>query len=176
MGRRPEQVLAFYRLHVETRRQQGVPVQPWRFFDLLGKRLLAEDLGFVLLAYHQEEVVAGMVLLGWGQTLIYKYGASLSDRLHLRPNDLLFYTALQYGVEHGYQVFDFGRTDLSNTGLRRFKSGWGAEEKPLTYSTFSEKMHRPANNRMMTLLNTTIKNSPAWVCRTIGELLYRHVG
>jgi lipid II:glycine glycyltransferase (peptidoglycan interpeptide bridge formation enzyme) len=176
IGKKPEHLKAFYHLHMETRRKQGIPVQPWKFFDLLGKILLDEDLGFVFLAYQQEKIIAGMVLLAWGQILTYKYGASCSDSLNLRPNDLLFWTAIQWASEHGYKVFDFGRTDINNEGLRTFKSRWGAEETPLSYSILSEKLPQPSSGRMMSLMKMIIRNSPLWVCRITGELLYKHFG
>lgn len=174
ISNKPEHLKAFYRLHIETRHKQGVPVQPWRFFDLIGKILLEKDLGFVFLAYIQEKIIAGMVLLCWGQTLTYKYGASSLDSLYLHPNDLLFRTAIEWGSKHGFKVFDFGRTDMNNGGLRAFKSGWGAEETPLTYSELSEKSAQQTSSRLMPLINIIIRNSPPWVCRSVGELLYRY--
>src|SRR5205085_8450387 len=41
----------FYELHLRTRRRQGVPVQPRRFFRLLWDDVLARGLGTVLIAY-----------------------------------------------------------------------------------------------------------------------------
>jgi len=78
-------------------------------------------------------------------------------------------------------VFDMGRTDLENAGLRRFKRGWGAEETPLTYSTLFAQASRPMTSRLMTsklmpILQTVIRKSPLWVCRVLGELLYEQVG
>jgi lipid II:glycine glycyltransferase (peptidoglycan interpeptide bridge formation enzyme) len=176
IGKSTDHLKAFYQLHMDTRHRQGVPVQPWCFFDLLGKILLEDDLGFILVAYQREKPIAGMVLLKWGQTLTYKYGASCSENLDLRPNDLIFWTAIQWGCEHGYKVFDFGRTDVENEGLRTFKSRWGAKEIPLFYSVFSKKTQQQPHDRMMSLMNIMIRNSPAWVCRSAGELLYRHFG
>ncbi|HEV3362594.1 MAG TPA: GNAT family N-acetyltransferase, partial [Acidimicrobiia bacterium] len=48
----------FYSLHVRTRRRQGVPVQPRRFFSLLAG-LLETGLGFASLAYIGDRPVAG---------------------------------------------------------------------------------------------------------------------
>lgn len=176
IGKDAEHMKAFYRLHIETRRHKGMPVQPWRYFDTLREKIIDQGLGFVLLAYHDEKIIAGIVMLACCQTLTYKYGASYLDSLNLRPNDLLFQTAIQWGCEHGFKVLDFGRTDVANQGLRIFKSNWGADEIPLTYSFLTDKPPKPSSGRMEALMQRIIKRSPAWVCRSAGELLYGHFG
>ena len=175
-GNEREHVEAFYRLHLETRRRQGVPIQPWRFFDLLWSKLIANGLGFVLLAYKDDECLAGAVFLHWQRTLTYKYGASAADGLNLRPNNLLFWTAIQWGCENGYSLFDMGKTDLANTGLRAFKSGWGADEMPLVYSSLPPQSSSSVTDRLMPIMQSAIQHSPAWVCRVTGELVYRYFG
>jgi len=172
----PEQLKAYYRLHVLTRRRQGTPTQPWRFFDSLGSGLLEQGLGFGLLAYKDHECLAGAVFLRWQQTLTYKYGASCRESLGLRPNHLLFWTAIRWGCEHGCTVFDLGRTDVANTGLRAFKNRWGATEVPLTYSTLPAASRWRVPGRLMPGLQTMVRHSPLWVCRAAGALLYRHFG
>jgi lipid II:glycine glycyltransferase (peptidoglycan interpeptide bridge formation enzyme) len=176
LGTNPQHMKAFYQLHLETRRRQGVPAQPWRFFDLLGKILLEEDLGFVLLAYQKDKIIAAMVLLEWGQTLTFKYGASNKAFLNLRPNDLLFTTVIQWGCENGFKIFDLGRTDIANTGLRAFKTRWGAEETPLIYSVLSGNPPKFLTNRMMSVMQVIIRNSPLWFCEMAGRLLYHYFG
>jgi lipid II:glycine glycyltransferase (peptidoglycan interpeptide bridge formation enzyme) len=166
----------FYRLHCLTRHRQGVPVQPWRFFELIFMRLIDQGLGFILLANQDDQCLAAGLFLHWQNTLIYKYAASNECGQNLRPNHLLTWTAICWGCENGYKVFDFGRTDVDNEGLRSFKIRWGAEEIPLCYSVFSTKPTRPSVERMMPLMKKIIRKSPPWVCRSAGELLYRYFG
>ena len=173
-GKQREHLDAFYNLHLETRRRQGVPIQPRKFFDLLASTIIEQGLGFVLLAYKDDQCLAAAVFLHWRHTLIYKYGASSTEGWSLRPNNLLFWTAIRWGCENGYTLLDMGKTELTNTGLREFKDRWGAEELPLTYSFISATPPRSANGRLMGVMRTVIQNSPSWVCRATGELLYRH--
>jgi CelD/BcsL family acetyltransferase involved in cellulose biosynthesis len=171
-----ESLRVFYQLHTLTRRRQGVPVQPWRFFKLLQERLIARGLGFVLIAYAGDQCLAAGLFLHWQKTLIYKYAASSDKGQDLRPNHLLTWTALNWGCENGYKIFDFGRTDVANEGLRSFKNRWGTIETPLTYSILSAKPQNPSSGRMEVVMHKVIQNSPDWVCRLAGELLYRHFG
>ncbi|MCD4670345.1 MAG: GNAT family N-acetyltransferase, partial [Actinomycetia bacterium] len=164
----------FYRLQLQTRHRKGLPAQPWRFFRLLKELVFDQDLGFILLAYREEECLAGMVCLHWQQLLMCKYAASREEALKLRPNNLLFWTAIRWGIEHGYEVLDMGRSALENTGLREFKTRWGATEQPLVYSTLAGSATEKRDGHIMRVLNTVIRNSPVWMSRITGEFLYRH--
>lgn len=164
----------FYRLHLLTRRRQGVPVQPRRFFTLLWQRLLERGDGFVLLADADGEPVAAAVFLTGNGTVIYKYGASDPRAWPLRPNHVLFASAIRWACENGYRSFDFGRTDLGQDGLSAFKTGWGAREEPLIYATVADRAPSRSKGRVGKVAQRVIRSSPQWVCRGAGELLYRY--
>jgi CelD/BcsL family acetyltransferase involved in cellulose biosynthesis len=173
-GTRPADMDTFYRLHLLTRQRLGVPVQPWHFFESLARMLQREQLGFVAVACHDETPVAASVFMTWNGVMIYKYGASDPGFWELRPNNLLFWQAIRWGCEHGFRTLDWGRTDLDNQGLREFKSGWGAREEPLTYSVVADRPPTPAAGRIGPAMATVIRRSPTWVCRAMGEVLYRY--
>ena len=167
-------IQTFYQLHLQTRRRQGVPIQPYRYFELLCEKLIQKGLGFVSLAYDGEKCLAGAVFLHWQQTLTYKYGASIADGLDDRPNHLLFWDAIQWGCLNGFSELDFGRSDLVNTGLRVFKTRWGGIETPLSYSRFpSDVAHSTQPSRMMPVIQAVIRSAPVQICRLGGEFYYR---
>ncbi len=170
----------FYTLMVQTRQQHGVPVQPWRYFAGLQRNLLAQGLGFILLAYHEDTCLSGIVALHWQNTLTLKYGASLKqseeDLRELRPGYLLEWEALRWACENGYTMVDVGRSGLQDEGLRDYKNRWGYQEQPLAYCSIGGKLSYTAPGRLMRLMNGVIRHSPAIVCRVAGELLYRHFG
>jgi len=176
-GRTWDDLRLFYGLHLLTRRRLGTPVQPLRFFQFLWKRLVSQGLGFVLLAYKDSQLLAGAVFLHWKRVLVYKYGASNPVYWHLRPNNLLFWDAIRWGCQHGYRLFDWGKTNPENEGLRQFKRSWGSDERLLRYSVLGD--HPPAASAKRygyRFLAPVIRRSPPWVCRALGELLYRHFG
>jgi CelD/BcsL family acetyltransferase involved in cellulose biosynthesis len=176
LDRSREAVAQYYRLHCRTRRRQGVPVQPRRFFDRLWSRLIAEHHGFVALAEHRGALIAGAVFLGSNHHLIYKYGASDPRSWELRPNNLLFWKAMEWGCKEGYEVLDFGKTDLENRGLRDFKSRWGASEVPLAYTFVSDRGPEQGNGRAIRVMTRVIRSTPTITGRVVGELLYGHFG
>ena len=167
---------AFYGLHARTRQRQGVPVQPRKFFDLIWSRLVEPGLASILLASAGGAPLAGALFLHWNGTTIYKFGASDSEGLPLRPNHALFWTAIQESCARSDREFDFGRTDLGNEGLRRFKSGWGGVERPLVYSSLAPGAAEGREGRAARAASVVIKRGPPWVGRAVGATLYRYAG
>lgn len=162
----------FYGLHLRTRRRLGVPAQPRRYFLRLWERIITPGLGFCLLAESERRPIAGAIFLAWKDTLVYKYSAS--EQRPLRPNYVLLWDAIRWGGANDFDVMDMGRTDLDHHGLRQFKSAWGAQEEPLVYSVLGNAGGRGSAARGARMLEPLIKRSPPFVCRAIGELLYKY--
>jgi CelD/BcsL family acetyltransferase involved in cellulose biosynthesis len=164
----------FYELHTRTRRRLGVPVQPHRFFKLLHQSIIEAGLGFVHLAYLHDTPIAGAVFLAWNGTVSYKYSASDVRFLRHRPNNLVLWQAIRWAAENDYQVFDFGRSDLDDHGLRSFKSGWGTEEEPLTYTDIADRPPKRSRALQDRALAGVIRHAPPWVARLVGEIFYKY--
>lgn len=173
-GNSLEELKAFYRLHLETRRRQGVPVQPWRFFRHLWENVISNGKGFTILAFSGGVCIAGAVFLLYNETVTYKFGASLQDAWHFKPNNLIFWNAIKWGCENNFVQFDFGKTDTKNSGLREFKSRWGATEQPLIYSSTHPATKLSSSGIIHSTLETVIQKTPLFVGQIIGELLYKH--
>jgi CelD/BcsL family acetyltransferase involved in cellulose biosynthesis len=173
-GEAVQDVEHFYRLHAQTRRRQGVPVQPRRYFRMLWERMIEPGHGVVVLASTGAAVVAGAVYLHGGGTVTYKYGASDQRYWSLRPNHAVMAFAIAWAVERGCSSFDFGRTDLGNEGLMRFKASWGAAPRPLRYTSSAGGGGAGAGRTLQATMAPVIRRSPAFVCRGLGELLYRY--
>ena len=165
---------AFYRLHLLTRKHQGVPTQPKRFIDGLGP-LFERGHGFVALVGDDGRPIAAAVFLQLRDHLIYTYGASDRSALARRPNNLLFAEVIRWACESGLRELDFGRTDLDQEGLKQFKRGWGAEELPLHHTYAGMEAPSSGDSRAQRLLAPVICHSPPAVGRLFGAL-YRHFG
>lgn len=172
-GKEEELTSDFYRLHLATRRRQGVPVQPRRYFSLLWQEFIGRGLGFVLLADDGDRVVGGAVFLSWNGTMVYKYAASDPSAFSARPNHLLLWEAMRRGAEQGDHTLDLGRTAIELEGLARFKRRWGATEEPLRYSLVGSGAIRPAQQPIPRIAGAIIRRSPAVVTRAAGTMLYR---
>src|SRR5690606_32481893 len=173
----------FYDLHLKTRKKLGVPIQPKKFFDHIYDEIISKELGFIVIISKDDENNSGKeinlaagLFMGFNETLTYKYNASDPAYLQYRPNNLIIWSAMQEGIKRGYKLFDFGKSDLSNTGLRSFKDGWAAVEKPLYYSYYpSFKSNEHSFNFLKDkIVAPLIKSSPDYVCKLIGEIAYKY--
>ena len=165
----------FYRLHLQTRRRQGVPTQPKRFI-LSFADLFEGGLGFVLLVRLEELPVAAAVFLTFKDTITYKYGASDARHLNRRPNNLLFAEAIRWACEDGFRSLDFGRTNLDNPGLASFKRSWGAVESELGYTYLCDEPPSTEAVLQNRIMAGVITRSPRGVGRLVGEALNKHFG
>lgn len=172
-GESRQDVDDFYRLHVMTRRRHGVPVQPKRFFDLIAGRLVEAGDGFVLIAEDQGRPAAAGLFLSHKDTLVTKFAASDPTMRDTGAGHLLDWTSLDAACRHGYRFMDWGRTDLEADGLRTYKLGWGAIETDLVYTHLGQRSPDATGPRVGTAAKAVIRHSPEWVCRLLGELLYR---
>jgi hypothetical protein len=171
-------VREFYRLNCLTRKEHGLPVQPYRFFENLRKHVLSEGKGTLLLASYRGECVAGAIFLQHGDKVVYKYGASDRRYQHLRANNLVMWEAIRSYGARGYREFSFGRTDLNHDGLRRFKLSWGCSEKVLKYARFDMKSGAWQEGKAPSDIpgKSVLAMLPVPVLRVLGAIAYSHIG
>lgn len=173
-------VLRYYKLHLQTRsKKHGMPAQPQQFFLDAWDAFFPRNQMQVLLAEHEGQPIAGMVLFAAGSTVRYAYGASDERFLHLAPNNLLMWHAITWGCSSGYQALDMGRTATDNEGLMEFKRRWGATQEPLPYY-YSPRIEGLASTSehswKFRLLTSCWRRLPVQVAGPLGGSLYRHLG
>jgi hypothetical protein len=168
----------FHRLNLITRKRHGLPPQPLFFFEKVYQHVISKNLGIVVLASYENNIVAGAVFFNLGEKAIFKYGASDKDFHHLRPNNLVMWEAIKWYSENGYKRICLGRTEPGNEGLRRFKAGWGAKEKVERYYKYSYEKNgfMKDSAEIKKIYRHVFRKMPLPFLSLIGSLLYRHVG
>ena len=168
---------AFYQLHCGTRRKHGVPPQPFSFFSNIYEHVFREGKGFIVLAQHEGRTIGASVFVHHGNIGLYKFGASDKARLHLRPNELIMWEGMKWYTSRCYSRLSMGRTALGNQGLRRFKRGFGAIEKPMNYFRYDFRRERyvVGSNETSGGLNKVFALTPLALLRKIGRTLYPHL-
>jgi len=171
-------VREYYRLHCMTRQKHGVPPQPAGFFDKIHERIIGPGLGVVALASHDGVSVAGDVFFGVNGKALYKFGASDYACQHLRPSDLVMWEGIQWHAERGYHTLCFGRTEMDNEGLRRFKTQWGTDEHLIHYHKYDLRRDAFITETSQTggSHHRFFHAMPIPVLRVFGSLLYKHMG
>jgi lipid II:glycine glycyltransferase (peptidoglycan interpeptide bridge formation enzyme) len=135
------------------------------------------DMLTLLLARHQQEWVAGIIVLWFKGIGYYKYGASDDRLLHLRANQVLMWEAIRLAHERGCAAFEFGRTSVANRGLTQYKDRWGATRETLHYVRLPEAVKlRTLNETSPThrQMKRIMARMPGFALRAAGELLYKH--
>lgn len=143
---------AFYELMQRTGRRDGFALHSQAYY----RQFLAQlgERAALLLACHQDKVLAGIAVTALGRQAIYMYGASSDEGRNLMPNHFLQWEAMQWAKAQGCTEYDLwgipddagrmpaegaeggepgldsalpaaGGSELS--GVHRFKSGFGGE-------------------------------------------------
>ena len=168
----------FYQLNCQTRKEHGLPPQPYHFFKKIYEHIISKRLGFVALASYNNKVIAGAVYFHFGTNAIYKYGASMKEYQNLRVNNLIMWEAIKWYSQNGYKNFSFGRTEPENLGLLQFKEGWGAKEEIIKYYKYDLRRGEFVKDfsRVTGLHNKIFNRMPMPLLRIIGTVLYKHMG
>ncbi len=171
-----EAIQIFYSLQCKTRKKHGLPPQPFKFFLNIYKHILSQDMGMVVLARHHGRPIAASVYVNLGDRAIYKYGASDEAFQGLRGSNLVMWAAIKEYMRRGARHLDLGRTSVGNEGLRKFKMGWGAEERKIEYVKFDMQ-----KNKFVTDADETsgwhtriFRRLPVFLSRAVGTMLYKH--
>jgi CelD/BcsL family acetyltransferase involved in cellulose biosynthesis len=174
-------VQAFHELHRLTRkRKYHLLAQPIEFFERIWKRFAPLGKIVIGLASHQGEVIAGNLCLIWNDVIYYKFGASISERLALRPNDLLAWESMLFGRERGCRRFDWGVSDLDQPGLVFYKQKYATEERRVlglrhTPGGFKDSIGRDVGCMFSQLTQLLTRDDvPNEVTQRAGEILYRY--
>jgi len=118
-----DDVCAYYAVYVDWARRKALPVvrqaEFQETFALTRNRQL-------FLARHEGQIVAGVVVRFFpGGVMEYAANSSLESALHLRPNDLLHWRAIEWACAEGMTKYSLGGAHLF---LRKF----GGEIAPTT--------------------------------------------
>jgi Acetyltransferase (GNAT) domain len=177
-GNSPDALKEFYRLNCMTRRDHGLPPQPYLFFKKIHEHVLANDLGLLALALYKGEYIAGAIYFHFNKQGFYKYGASDRAYWHMRANNLIMWEAIRRYRSKGYASFSFGRTEPENAGLLQFKAGWGARECPIYYYKYDLRKNAFVKDPLMLkgMHNRIFSKMPMPLLKIAGSLLYRHMG
>lgn len=176
-----DDVRTFYELHCHTRmlKYRLLP-QPWFFFENMWKRFAPFDGIVVGLAEHEGDVIAGALYLIFSNVIYYKFGASVTDRLAVRPNELLGWRSMLLGRERGCTAYDWGVSDLDQPGLIRYKRKCATEERrvvalrhtPAGYACHSYAAEVEETLNVLTR-GLTGEDVPPLVAQRAADVLYR---
>ena len=175
-GRSPEVIAKFYRLLLYTRRRHQLPPQPKQWFQNLADAM--EDRVQFRIASKADTPIAAIMTLSHRNSMIYKYGCS-DERHHAMGGvPFLYWHMIQDAKQASIPLLDFGRSDLDNPGLIRFKDQWGTTKTELRYYRFPPARHsaKTSSSFPTRAAKSVFAHLPDPVLEFAGKFLYRHIG
>ena len=166
--------MEYYRLHCLTRKKHGMPPQPLKFFKKIHEHVISKHNGAVFLARRGGETAAGAVFFHFHDGVLYKFGASDPALQEFRASNGVMGEAIRHYAGRGFRHLCFGRTEYWSEGLRRFKMGWGPEERTIYYHRFGipGKAFLSGGESRSPRWNRLFRKLPVPVLRFIGTAVY----
>ena len=132
-----EMLSGWYELYKETAERDRITIHSKDYYNKVfniaeSGRVSAPEVALFTATY-EGELIAGIIVLLYGNRATYLYGASSNSRRNLMPNYALQWEAMKYAKENGCEEYDlFGippenDPDHPMHGLYRFKTGFGGQ-------------------------------------------------
>jgi len=172
-------------LYSKSMRRLASPNYPTRFFRALVERTREAGTGgagpghLVQVVEHQGRPIAGLLGFLYRDTLM-PYFAGCDERFEkYHPNNFMYLSLMEKGVELGCRQFDFGRSRIDNTGSYNFKCFQGFQPTPLHYQYYVPQGGRvpdltPSNPRLA-LAQRVWPKLPLAVTRPLGAWLSKSI-
>lgn len=135
-------VLSFYKLMLATGGRDEFGVHSEKYYQMAYDCFNQENNCELLMAYYENEPIAGIMVFAAGKRAWYLYGASSNEQRHRMPNYLLQWEAIRWARKRGIEFYDlwgvpdesegtleaeFTRRSNGLWGVYRFKRGFGGE-------------------------------------------------
>ncbi|MBP9718462.1 peptidoglycan bridge formation glycyltransferase FemA/FemB family protein [Candidatus Gracilibacteria bacterium] len=138
---------AFYTILRTTGERDGFGINPKFYYEQLLKIFGAKKKSSLFLAYHNEHVLGGIIVVYEGKTATYYYGASSNESRNTMANYALQWEAMRHAKTRGMTSYDFlgiAPNDEPNhpwQGITDFKKKFGGTEKK--YPAAIQIVYRP---------------------------------
>ena len=155
---------AFYQLMEVTGQRDAFGIHSYAYYEAAHHLFVPTGQGQLLLAEHEGQILAGLVVLALGETACYMYGASSDDGRNQMPTYLLQWEAMLWAKERGCRLYDlWGVPDEEEAtleeqftqrsdglwGVYRFKRGFGGRLVRATGAW--DLVYAPARYRLYSL-------------------------
>ncbi len=163
-----EDLKDFHKIMVETGERDNFLIRSLSYFEKMYDEMAPKHMK-LLMAYYENEPIAGIIPIMFGNKTWYLYGASSNKHRNLMPNYLLQWTMIKEAIENKCDMYDFrgvsGVVDESHPqyGLYRFKKGFNADftefigEIYIPYKPLKYKLYKIAEKTFRSL--RTIKRN-----------------
>jgi FemAB-related protein (PEP-CTERM system-associated) len=170
---------AFYKVFLKNMRDLGSPVHSKKLME----NLLVEfpDKAMIFVVYKDRKPVAGSFVCSFRKEFINPWASFIREYSQFSPNMLLYWAMLEYACDHGFSVFDFGRS-TPGEGTFKFKEQWGARPVPLCWLELSNEKEfaafktSVADKSKFDIAIQLWKKLPVPLSRILGPAIRKNIG
>ncbi len=166
----------FYQIYARNMQYLGTPVFPRRMFRRIAD--VFKDRVNLLVLKFEGKPVSGMFFMPFKQVLSEPWAASLREYNRFKVNNLLYWRAIEYACDNGFEYLDFGRSTL-DTGTDIFKRQWGAEPVQLHYQYYLNRAKQvpvvDANNNKYDKVINVWKKMPVSLTNFVGPRVVQYL-
>jgi len=172
-----EDLKRWYKLYLLTMRDNAVPPRPYRFFGALWAALRSTGKMRLLIAERNTagntRIIAGSILLQFGQTVFYAFTGCDPADFRLHPHDILQLEAIRGACRCGFRWYDFGEVAEDHEALAQFKTKWGGGPTPLyRYYYPAQTMESSPSRRLSASARKLWRSLPPKATEVLGDLIY----
>lgn len=173
-------VRRFHDLFVRTRLHMGIPPFPLALFTSLWRHFVQRDRGQLLLVRRQQDWIGGLLSV-WAdhETFLPAYAAPQHQFRRLYPSESVFWTSMEWAIEHGFRTYDFGADSPRQTGLLWFKRKWTGVPRLVNYYYWCADGVQPPNfdssSRAYTAARQAWRLLPHRVAQPVGAWVTRQL-
>lgn len=171
----------WYALYIETMRHNAVPPRSYRFFLSLWSSMQPKGRLQLLVADQElngfKRMIAGSIVLKYGQTVVYAFTGCAPEDLCLHPHDLIQIESIRGACKGGFRWYDFGEVAEEHPALARYKTKWGARPKAL-YRYYSPPMIDNASSvegLCASIARKIWRHLPVRATQILGDVIYRYL-
>lgn len=158
----------FVKINASNMKRLGTPAHNGKFFHNILKYFPESTL---LMVRYKKDFIGGMLLVKFKDTILMPWVGSIQKYFHLRPNNLLYWNAIERACEDGFHFLDFGRSKWGS-GTFHFKQQYGAQPKKLHYQFILNRAKEIPNidpeNSAFKFLISIWRKLPMSVVNSIG--------
>jgi len=176
-------ILAWYKLYLDTMKFHTTPPRSLRFFKSLWKNLKPKGLMQLVFAELEEDgkqrIIAGSIFLTFNKVVVYAFNGSDRNDFELRPNDLIHWTVIHDAQKKGFEIYDWGEVTKGQKGLAAYKEKWSSNKLDMYHYYFPDFKNKDEDNIDSGIKEGLLKNLwnllPLKVTSTIGTQIFKYL-
>jgi len=171
-----DQLDGFYEVFCRNMRDLGTPVYGKNFFRNILETF--QSTTRIISVFLDGKVIASGLLTWFRGTLEVPWASSVGEYREKCPNNLLYWDAIRFSIENGFDKFDFGRS-TQGEGTFRFKKQWGAKPVQLNWQyILTEGCQIPELNPANSKFRLAIKvwqRLPLAITNAVGPMIVKNI-